>query len=101
MIKEFEVGKYYLITWGDIPTQSLIKALPYRLQSEFEFKELAAEEGFCLGIRRWVKKPETEKDFKFFNKAIEVPESDLPLYVGWKFVSPELADIIAGIKNEH
>jgi hypothetical protein len=96
---KLSVGKCYHVQWQKEESLIIIvKKDPRRVSSgeRFFIKEIASSSALIDGSRLfdplWVEKNAEISD---------VDKNDLPLYVGWKFVSPELTDLIAGIKNEH
>jgi hypothetical protein len=95
MVKEYKSGHYYCIKWAY--EESLIVIVSFGCSGEvFSVKELASSstlyENNIPFEPQWVNKHAIVSE--------EVNKNDLPLYVGWKFVSPELAEIIKRLEND-
>jgi hypothetical protein len=85
MIKK---GKYYRVRWGHTTSKGdQVESIVYRASEGL--KELASLSELTLQT--------IPPDF--FDSAVEVNEKELPLYIGWEYTSPKLAEIIKGIKN--
>jgi hypothetical protein len=89
MIKEFKIGKYYHLKFPNKTTESLVIVVGLKSDGTY-IEELASNTYLTTGV--------TPIGPVWRGRSVEVDKNCLPLYVGWKFVSPELANIIAGTK---
>ena len=99
MVKQLEVGHCYHIKWMSI---RLLKnfdetlAIVNCIKQEEIFVSSLASTSFGIDLSRSVPTFITLKTFDLLKNDIhEVTDiKDLPLYLGWKYTSPELSNLI-------
>jgi hypothetical protein len=110
MIKKFKLGSYYHLKWPNLVANGLVETLIKIIKLNSGGAEVFVLANNCWPLdhlfipssidmikkakrnRKSTSRYKNNYDYaQVFKKSYEVSQKDLPLYVGWKYVSSEFS----------
>jgi hypothetical protein len=93
MVKELKVGKFYHVKWGKSKRETLMQILDI---SEKEITFLTFAHNYMNGANKGFGTYFTPDTFNIIKKSIQeiTDVKDLPIYLGWHFVSDAIIQMI-------